>query len=25
MCHEHVKAHHTYVHRWQTILDLIWP
>jgi spore maturation protein CgeB len=25
MCHDHVKAHHTYVHRWQTILDTIWP
>jgi hypothetical protein len=20
-CHEHVKAHHTYIHRWATILD----
>ena len=25
LCHAHVKGHHTYVHRWQTILDTIWP
>jgi spore maturation protein CgeB len=23
MCHDHVKNHHTYVHRWQTILETI--
>ena len=23
MCHEHVKTHHTYVQRWQTILETI--
>ena len=25
MCHQHVKTHHTYVQRWKTILDTIWP
>ena len=25
LCHAHVKGHHTYVHRWQTILELVCP
>jgi len=25
LCHAHVKGHHTYVHRWQTILDTVCP